>query len=66
MKEKNGKQNNKTKLPKILRTEEELERYLKETNHPYADLIIKARRETRRIYGRMLTTEEIDRIYFDD
>jgi hypothetical protein len=66
MKNNNSKPNNKTKMPKTIRTEEELERYLKETNHRYADLIIEARRETRKIFGRMLTTKEIDKLYFND
>lgn len=65
MKKNNGKPNKKTIKAEEVRTEEDLRRYLKETNHPFAELVIKARDETIKKYGRLLTTEEIDELYFN-
>lgn len=59
------KKNGKLLKPEEIKTEEDFRRYLRESNHPLGDLIIKAREETERIFGRLLTENEIKELILE-
>lgn len=59
------KKNGKVMTPKDVKTEEDLKEYLRQTNNPFGELIIKAREETQRIFGRLLTEKEIKELILE-
>ncbi len=63
---KNGqKLNGKVITPNNVKTEEDLKEFLRQTNNPFAELIIAAREETQRNYGRLLTEKEIKELILE-
>jgi CO dehydrogenase/acetyl-CoA synthase beta subunit len=59
------KKNGKVMTPKDVKTEEDFKEFLRQTNNPFAELIIKAREETIERYGRLLTEKEVKELILE-